>query len=69
MTRRSSGRYPGIPCNVSRVVILEIQRTRNPDLRARMMELLSEHAMEVLPDDDLAEVKELSSRYVEGTVG
>ena len=50
---------------VSNIVLLEIDRTADPEHRQRLHVVLAEHDVSVLPDEHVDEVRELAERYIQ----
>jgi len=50
---------------ISDVVLLEIDRTSDPQHRERLHSVLAKHNVGILPDDDADEVRRLAQRYIE----
>ena len=49
----------------SNIVLLEIERTSDPEHRQRLHMVLAEHDVSILPDDHADEVHDLAERYIE----
>jgi len=53
---------------VSDVVLLEIDRTEDLEHRRRLISVLQEHGVDLLPNDDVDEVRRLAEQYLDRRV-
>ena len=53
---------------VSDVVILEIDRTADPGHRRRLLSIITDHDINLLPNDEIEEIRQLACCYIEKKV-
>ncbi len=50
---------------ISGIVVLEIDRDPDPEHRRKLISVLTKHHINMLPDEDLDEIRRLAERYIE----